>query len=309
MKEIALFVGYPAAGKSSMVDQFAGYERLNRDTAGGTLDDIALKLTQMIRAGKEKFVLDNTYATVAQRKPVLVIAKEAGIPVRCIHLTTRIEDAQVNACQRMIQKYGKILGPDEISATRDANTYGPVVLFKFKKDYQEPTKSEGFDSIDEVNFVRKVGPEYKNKAIIFDYDGTLRNTKSGAHYPCDVSDIEVLPGRKELLKRLKADGFRLLGVSNQSGVAKGDLKHETAKACFEHTNKLLGVDIEYSFCPHKVPPIMCFCRKPMPGLGIQFIEKHKLDRAQTTYIGDLTSDKTFSERCGIKFSLAEQFFK
>lgn len=308
-KEIALFVGYPAAGKSSMVDQFPDYERLNRDTIGGSLDDIALELARQIRTGKKKFVLDNTYATAAQRRPVLDIAKQAGIPVRCIYLTTRIEDAQVNACQRMIQKYGKILAPDEITKTRDPNTYPPVVLFKFKNEFQPPEKTEGFDSIDEIKFVRKVGPEYKNAAYIFDYDGTLRKTKSGAHFPCDVGDIEALPGRKEKLKQLKAEGFLLLGVSNQSGVAKGDLKLETAKACFEYTNKLLGADIEYSFCPHKVPPIMCFCRKPMPGLGIQFIEKHKLDRAKTTYVGDIKSDKTFAERCGFQFALAEQFFK
>jgi len=292
-----------------MVGDFPGYDRLNRDTVGGSLDDIALELDKRIRAGKTKFVLDNTYPTAAQRKPVLGIASTHGIPVRCIHLATSIEDAQVNACQRMIQKYGKLLSPDEMAGKKDPNTYPPVVLFKYKKEYQSPEKSEGFAAVEVIKFQRKVGAEYKNKAMIFDYDGTLRDTISGGKYPCDPNDIKILPGRKEMLQKLKAEGYRLLGVSNQSGVAKGDLTMEVAKECFEKTNKLLGVDIEYSFCPHRIPPITCFCRKPMPGLGVAFIEKYKLDRTKTTYIGDMTTDKTFSERCGIQFALADQFFK
>ena len=72
--------------------------------------------------------------------------------------------------------------------------------------------------------------------------------------------------------------------------------------------ELLGVDIEVSFCPHDPAPIKCWCRKPMPGLGVAFIEKYQLDRAQTLMVGDLTTDRTFAARAGLRFVNEADFF-
>ncbi len=310
MSEILLIGGYPAAGKTSVVDQYPNHERLNRDTIGGSLADLAVELEKRIKIGKKKsFILDNTYSLKSQRKAVLDVGARNNIPVKMIWMNTSIEDAQVNACTRMMSRFGKILSPDEIEAKKDPNTFGPAVLFMFKKQLEMPQKSEGFAELEIVKFVRKANPEYKGKALILDYDGTLRKTKSGAKYPISISDIEILPGRKEILKKYLADGYKLLGASNQSGIAKGDLKLDIARACFEYTNKLLGVDIEYQFCPHKIPPIICFCRKPSPGLPVYFIEKHKLDRDQTIFVGDMTTDRTCASRAGIKYMDQAEFFK
>jgi HAD superfamily hydrolase (TIGR01662 family) len=110
-----------------------------------------------------------------------------------------------------------------------------------------------------------------------------------------------MPGRKEKLQALAASGVKLLGVSNQGDIARYRLTVEQAKACFERTNELLGVKIEYVFCPHNPAPIQCYCRKPMPGLGVQFIERYKLDRNKVVYVGDMTTDKTFAARSLIKY--------
>jgi HAD superfamily hydrolase (TIGR01662 family) len=117
-----------------------------------------------------------------------------------------------------------------------------------------------------------------------------------------------MDGRIDRLKEYIAKGYILLGVSNQSGVAKGVLTHEQAKACFDKTNELLGLDIDVSFCPHSVPPISCYCRKPGVGHGVEFIEKYKLDPALCIMVGDMTTDKTFSTRCGFKYVDQSIFF-
>ena len=68
-------------------------------------------------------------------------------------------------------------------------------------------------------------------------------------------------------------------------------------------------DIEYLFDTSRVPPINSWSRKPMPGMGVTFIEKYKLDPGECIMVGDMTSDKTFATRCGFQFVHAEDFFK
>jgi HAD superfamily hydrolase (TIGR01662 family) len=311
-KEIVLVMGCSGAGKSTLADKYASHHRLNRDLIGGSLDNIVVELEKEIKKGTDRFVLDNTYPTAAQRKKVIDVGVKYNIPVKCVHLNTSIEDCQVNICLRMIKKYGKILSPEEISkkAPGDSSLVPTAVLFNYRKEFQKPVESEGFESIEVIKFTRKIDPSYTGEAIIFDFDGTLRECVDPKQkYPVKPSDIKILPGRKEKLKELHKEGKRLLGISNQGDVGRGKITLEQAQECFDHTIKLLGVPIEVVFCPHSVPPIKCFCRKPMPGRGIHFIEKYRLDRKKTVYVGDMTTDKTFATRSGIQFINQEEFFK
>lgn len=308
--EIVIVLGFPASGKSTVTEDLVkqGYVRLNRDTLGGTVDGLVSRMAQLAMAGTNRFVLDNLYATVASRASVIEFGRVNSIPVRCIWMDTSIEDAQFNACTRMVRKYGHLLGPDEIKKAKDPNAFPPAVIFGYKKDFQRPTTTEGFSKIDIHHFVRRFDPAYTNKAILVDYDGTLRETVSGAKFPVTPGDIRVLPNRYEILRAYQKKGYIILGVSNQSGVAKGDLTHDKCKELFKCTNKLLGMDIDVAFCPHRIPPISCYCRKPMPGLGVQFIEKYKLDPKQCIMVGDMTTDKTFAARCGFRFLDESVFF-
>jgi HAD superfamily hydrolase (TIGR01662 family) len=63
------------------------------------------------------------------------------------------------------------------------------------------------------------------------------------------------------------------------------------------------------FCPHKVPPISCYCRKPGPGMGVELIVKYKLDPRQCYYVGDLGTDASFAGRCGFQFVDHNEFFR
>jgi HAD superfamily hydrolase (TIGR01662 family) len=207
----------------------------------------------------------------------------------------------------MVRKYGQILQPGEMPK-KDPNCFPAMVLFAYKKSFEKPTRAEGFSSIDVALFERKTPKEYVNKALILDYDGTLRQTKSGDHYPTDIDDIEILPGRREKLQEYVDKGYLLLGVSNQSGVEKGNLTWEEAASYFDRTNELLGHDIDFKFCPHHSFPIRCFCRKPMTGLGVELIETYKLDPSKCIMVGDMKSDNTFANRCGFQYISADEFF-
>jgi HAD superfamily hydrolase (TIGR01662 family) len=306
---IVLITGFPASGKSSqvkaLVDQ--GYMNLNRDEIGGSIDNLHSYADGYMSHGM-KLVLDNTYGTKESRASIIKIAKSHGYKIECWVMSTSIEDAQVNAITRQIQRYGKLFMPEDFKGIKDPNMFPPAALFTYKKSYEKPTLSEGFDSIVDIKFKRNPSV-YKNKALILDYDGTLRETISGEKFPTKPSDVRILPGRIEKLKEYQAKGYNLLGISNQSGVSKGKLSQQDAIDCFNKTNELLGLFIEVHFCPHSVPPIVCYCRKPMPGLGIMLVEKYKLNPADTIYVGDMTTDKTFAARCGFKFINQDEFFK
>lgn len=320
-KEIIIIMGYPGAGKSTLVKQYEdqGYTRTNRDEMGGSLNGLNMKVEALMGKGVDKFVMDNTYGNKMSRFEVIELARRNGFSVKCVWLMTKLEDAQFNVCSRILKKFvmdnpnppviNAILGPNGSKLVRDPANIPSIAIYAYKKNFEEPTMPEGFSAIEKVKFVRNLlPPEYKNKAILLDYDGTLRKTKSGSKYPLAPSDVEILPNRKSVLTSWLFKGYNLLGVSNQSGIEKGEMDEKTAIACFEETNKLLGFNIDYQFCPHHSFPIRCYCRKPLPGFGAYLIHKHALNPSDCIMVGDSTSDKTFSQRCGFKFVEQAEFF-
>jgi HAD superfamily hydrolase (TIGR01662 family) len=327
--EIVIIMGPPASGKTSIVNQWtdAGYCRINRDSLDrpgksfARTDDCAKLLAQMFDAGQEtKFVLDNTYGTRKQRKLLLEVAAARRIPVKAIVLNASIEQCQLFAALRMIRQHGKLMDAAAIKEHKKTETkpspglFPPMVLFSWFKKYEPPELGEGFASIEDTEVQTYFDPEeYPNRALILDYDGTLRVTKSGEHYPHDPDDIVILPTRPEVLQRfggtgIDRNGYRLLGASNQSGIAKGVVSRLVVDMAFQATNDLLGADIEYLFCPHRAGPPQCYCRKPMPGMGAWFIEKYKLNPDMTVMVGDMKTDETFAKRCGFEYMHPAEFF-
>jgi HAD superfamily hydrolase (TIGR01662 family) len=310
-QEVILVMGYPSSGKGSLASELEGVH-LNRDAEGGKVIDLLPKMKASLKAG-DSVVLDNTFPTVESRKPFIEAAKKAKVPIRCIFMGTSIEDSQINALHRMWDRYGKIFfAPADLKeVSDDPNMFPPAALFRYRKQLEKPTTNEGFANVRKEKFSRRPEPSRKGKALILDYDGTLRDVPPGSSqkYPIDPSEVNILPGRVEKLKEMEKDGYLLLGVSNQSGVAKRSLSHDDAVACFERTNDLLGFDIDYRFCPHQSAPPVCYCRKPQSGLAVALIREFDLDPSQCIFVGDYTTDKTFAKRIGFQYFDAKDFFK
>lgn len=304
-------MGINAAGKSSHVKWFVdqGYQRINRDLTGGDLEGQVTIAEDALQNGVDNVVLDNTYPTKKSRASIIKLAKELKAKIECHWLSTSLEDAQINACLRMVRKYGKLLTAVEMAKSKDPNAFPPAALFHYRKIFEEPTTKEGFDKVIDVPFVRVWTPEYCNKAVIFDYDGTLRDSLGDFDYPTKVSEIKVIPRMAAVIEDFKKKGYILLGASNQSGISKGILSEADAVACFEETNRQLGARLDFLYCSHRIPPVSCYCRKPHAGMGVSFIEKYKLRPSDCIMVGDQTTDKTFAERCGFRFIYAHEFHK
>lgn len=314
MSEVNLIGGMPAGGKTTITKRFVdkGYVRLNRDAVGGKVDDLIPSMLSAIRAGKN-VVMDNLYATKVSRSAALKAAKDAGAVVNFLLMDTSLEDAQFNACCRMMDRCGKVLHPDDHKKSPfkdDPNLFPVAVLYKYRKEFEKPTTAEGFDSVKSEKFVRVYPSDWVNEAAIFDFDGTLRTHIGDEKYPISPDQVRAIVPRAAKLKQLQANGVLLLGASNQSGVAKGNLTCEDAEACFTETTKQLGVEFkEILYCPHKVPPITCYCRKPGVGMAVELIYRYKLDPRKCTYVGDMTTDKSFATRAGFKYVDHNEYFQ
>ena len=306
-----LIIGAPSSGKTTLRDNIKTNNDiiLNRDTEGGTIADLLPKLEKCLQE-KQNVILDNLFPTIESRKPFIDLCKSYDTNINCIYVDTSIEDAQFNFVSRMIKKYGKFLSMEEIKKSKDPGLFPPVVFFKYKKEFQKPTLNEGFSNLEVFHFERKDDTSFTNKALICDFDGTLRECVGGnGKYPTEFDHIEINKNAIKTLLHFKENGYLLLGVSNQSGISKKELTNEKCIELFDYTNKQLGFDIDYSFCPHQSAPVSCYCRKPQTGLFVDFMFKYKLNRKECLMVGDLKTDETFSNRSGLQFVYANEFFK
>ena len=83
---------------------------------------------------------------------------------------------------------------------------------------------------------------------------------------------------------------------------------EQVDASFARMQELLGVSIEMLYCPHGAGPPICWCRKPLPGLGVVFIQRFRLDPPQCIYVGTGSQDHGFARRLGFQYCDARGFF-
>jgi histidinol phosphatase-like enzyme/predicted kinase len=310
--EIVLVMGLPGAGKTTLTEELVaqGFARSSRDDTGGTLRDLLPSLDRALASNSPRIVLDNTYVSRKSRAEVIRLASAHGVPVRCIWLATSVEDAQVNAAWRIVSRYGGLPGEEELAALRkrDIAAFLPTVQFRYQRQLEPPDLSEGFARIDVVPFVRRFDPEYVNRALIVWCDDVLVRSRSGRRVPAHADDVAVVESRAAILRRYQDAGWRLLGLSWQPDIGAGTQSVAEVHAVFARMRELLGVAIDVEYCPHPAGPPRCWCRKPLPGLGVLLIQRHRLDPARCTYVADGPQDPGFSRRLGFSYRTASEFF-
>jgi len=284
--EVVIVMGMPGAGKSTVAGGLAaqGYERLNRDSLGGSLADVASRLDDLLAADRRQVVLDNTYPTRQSRNEVIETAWQRGVPVRCIWLKTTVADAQINTIHRMLDVHGRLPTPDEIRERGKADTRYllPDAQFRYERTLEPPTSDEGFFAIDERTFVRE--PDARSaRALIFD------------------ADDERLTSRLELLGKYRDEGWLLFFHAWRPGGDRSD-------ASFAPLRNLFGDAMHVAFCVHEAGPPVCWCRKPIPGSVIEFARLRHVALDQSVVVGASAADRTIAERVGARFVISDSFF-
>src|SRR5262249_51413588 len=161
-----------------------------------------------LAGGTSKIVLDNTYVTRKSRAEVIRAAAGRGASVRCVWLSTSIDDAQVNAVERLVSRYGRLPDEVELRALRkhDAAAFLPAAQLRAQRELEPPDRSEGFSDIEVVPFERRIDPSFGNRAVMVWCDDVLVRSRSGARVPTDPADVEAIGDRASILRRYLDEG-------------------------------------------------------------------------------------------------------
>lgn len=150
------------------------------------------------------------------------------------------------------------------------------------------------------------------RAIFLDKDGTLIEN---VPYNVDPAQIRLAPGAADGLVRLRAAGFRLFVISNQSGVARGFFGEGALQPVADQIHALLseiGVELDgFFYCPHhpegvvRQYAITCTCRKPEPGMIMSAAREHGIALEQSWFVGDILDDVEAGRRAGCRTALID----
>lgn len=138
-----------------------------------------------------------------------------------------------------------------------------------------------------------------NKAVFLDRDGVL-NEEIG-DYVYRLTDFKIVDGIIDTLQKLKSDGYLLIVITNQAGIAKGRYTHEDVHEMHEYFQKESGSLIDkFYYCPYHPDYSESIARKPGTLLFEKAIAKFDVDPSQSWMVGDKERDLIPAKKLGMK---------
>jgi D,D-heptose 1,7-bisphosphate phosphatase len=138
------------------------------------------------------------------------------------------------------------------------------------------------------------------RAVFLDRDGTITRDVPYCSRP---EDLELLPGVGEGIRLLNENGFMVVIISNQSGIARNYFTEAMLQKIHQKMKDDLAkygahIDAIY-YCPHH-PDSGCECRKPKPTLAFRAAKEHHIDLSRSFFIGDKLQDIKAGHLAGCK---------
>jgi len=134
------------------------------------------------------------------------------------------------------------------------------------------------------------------RAVLFDRDGTLIADHPGNR---DPSAIVLMNGAREAVERARAYGLKVGIVTNQPGLAQGDITRAELEAMHARVDELLGPFDGWFVCPHASHE-RCACRKPEPGLLLDALGALGVGVRECVMIGDIGADVEAARAIGMR---------
>src|SRR5213082_4048917 len=144
-------------------------------------------------------------------------------------------------------------------------------------------------------------PEVTNElsaAVFVDRDGTIIEDADYCSHP---KQVKSFPGVPQALRRLKSKGFKVIVITNQSGIGRGFFTVAEYRSVESEVAHQLGhglIDATY-FCPD-VPGQHSSHRKPSPGMILQAARERQIDLARSFFIGDKEIDVECGRNAGVR---------
>jgi len=160
---------------------------------------------------------------------------------------------------------------------------------------------EGFSSTDLIEKDSDIQSKSDVRAIFLDRDGTININEP--EYVYKIEDFKFIPNVIEALKKLSETDYKLIIITNQSGIGRGYYKLEDMeklhKWMLEELQKQ-GIKIDkIYYCPHKSED-NCECRKPKIGMLLQVVKDFGISLNKSWLIGDDEKDIIMARRANLK---------
>jgi D-glycero-D-manno-heptose 1,7-bisphosphate phosphatase len=152
------------------------------------------------------------------------------------------------------------------------------------------------------------------KLIIFDADGTLCTTRSGATFRKTADDWKLLPGVEQKIIELDKQGVKLAIATNQGGVAFGYMQPGDIRRELRALAEWLHIPYVAMCFSHPAATVMQFLedsprRKPGPEMLNEIIKSSGESKQDTLMVGDRPEDEQAARAAGVSFMWAEDFFR
>lgn len=221
-----------------------------------------------------------------------------------------------------LAKYRAIHAPSDFvkdlfpAALQDGQKLHGYRSFEYIKDLGTPSRLDKVERHLATGVVARARRTEPQRAVFVDRDGTLNALRG---YVRRASELELLPGVGDSVRRLNEAELRVVVITNQPVLARGECTFEEMRAIHAKLDMKLGqeggfLDALY-LCPHhpdggfpnevKALKVECDCRKPKAGLIERAIADMNIDRTRSFFVGDSARDMEAARRAGITFVLVQ----
>ncbi|WP_313454293.1 HAD-IIIA family hydrolase [Brevundimonas sp.] len=188
--------------------------------------------------------------------------------------------------------------------------------FEYIKDLGTPKRLDKVERHLASGVVERARLTAMQRVVFLDRDGVINVQRDYIRTP---DDLELIPGAVEAIRMLNDAEFRVIVVTNQPVIARGEADFDVVQRIHARMESLLGaggayIDALY-LCPHhpdagfdgEVAALKgpCECRKPGTGLFEQAATAMKIDFAASWMVGDSTSDIEAGRRMNLQTVLVE----
>jgi len=146
----------------------------------------------------------------------------------------------------------------------------------------------------------------EGRYILLDRDGVINHDSD--LFIKSPEEWQPIDGSLEAIAMLNGYGFKIIVISNQSGLARGLFDRSTLDSIHAKMLQMVkangGKITAIYFCPHG-PDEQCGCRKPKPGLLEMFARDYQVDLHDITLIGDSIVDVQAAQSAGANSMLVK----
>jgi histidinol-phosphate phosphatase family protein len=182
---------------------------------------------------------------------------------------------------------------------------------EYIKDAGTPERLDGVEADVRSGVVERGSLAVRRPAVFLDRDGTINEEAS---YITRPEQLKLLPGAAAAVRAMREAGYRIVVVTNQPVVARGDCSTADLLRIHDHMEMELSREGAFLdgiyYCPHHPDKgfageraelkMECECRKPRDGMIRRAARELNLDLAASWLIGDRTGDIQAARNCGIR---------